>query len=475
MKFVALTVLALVATANARSFLLPGYLPGGQQEVNTGGFNFYPTGIVRPVRPAPVVRPAIVEPQIEEEEAPCDPNIVEVLEEGNSAGFYPINIVPRPQSKPSVVEVAPETRPVIQVRPETRPSIVEVAPETRPLIQVGPQTRPNIVEVAPETRPLIQVRPETRPSIVEVAPETRPLIQVRPETRPNIVEVAPQTRPLIQVGPQTRPNIVEVAPETRPLIQVRPETRPSIVEVAPETRPLIQVRPETRPNIVEGTRPQVLLPVSQVRPQVLPAITPTAPQPCAIPSEEEQVFVKPARPQVLPVVLPEMPQPVALIQESDGNLRPRKTELGFLQVVPVLDMENPEVRAKVEEFERLKANHSSSETKLTMSSKSSRAGSSVLKSLSTKTLTPSSCKIASNTMFHFYLPTMLCVDPHGGFDTVCEGDSGGPLMKIENERYVQIGLTSFGSPNGCNSPEPPAFTRLKCFADYICQKTGVCP
>ncbi|CAG0925579.1 unnamed protein product, partial [Notodromas monacha] len=51
----------------------------------------------------------------------------------------------------------------------------------------------------------------------------------------------------------------------------------------------------------------------------------------------------------------------------------RKTELGFLQVVPVLDMENPEVRAKVEEFERLKANHSSSETKLTMSSKSSRS------------------------------------------------------------------------------------------------------
>ena len=50
-----------------------------------------------------------------------------------------------------------------------------------------------------------------------------------------------------------------------------------------------------------------------------------------------------------------------------------------------------------------------------------------------------------------------------------QGDSGGPLTF----NGVHVGLTSFGSSQGCESGAPDAFTRTSYFRDWIREKTGV--
>ncbi len=57
----------------------------------------------------------------------------------------------------------------------------------------------------------------------------------------------------------------------------------------------------------------------------------------------------------------------------------------------------------------------------------------------------------------------------------CHGDSGGPLMRPDGSRYVQVGITSFGEPNkpsigllGCGlNGEPAVFTRVASFIPWI--------
>ncbi|KAL2089457.1 hypothetical protein ACEWY4_014145 [Coilia grayii] len=54
---------------------------------------------------------------------------------------------------------------------------------------------------------------------------------------------------------------------------------------------------------------------------------------------------------------------------------------------------------------------------------------------------------------------MLCAG--GGVNSGCNGDSGGPLNCWVNESYVVHGITSFGSPRGCNlRRKPTVFTRV---------------
>lgn len=54
--------------------------------------------------------------------------------------------------------------------------------------------------------------------------------------------------------------------------------------------------------------------------------------------------------------------------------------------------------------------------------------------------------------------------------SACNGDSGGPLI---TEDGVQIGLTSFGSGEGCHRGFPSVFTRVSYYLDWIAEVTGI--
>lgn len=64
----------------------------------------------------------------------------------------------------------------------------------------------------------------------------------------------------------------------------------------------------------------------------------------------------------------------------------------------------------------------------------------------------------------------ICVSTTDGGST-CNGDSGGPLV-LDNTN-VQIGLTSFGSANGCAKGYPAAFTRITSYLEWIKATTGI--
>nr|WP_265338648.1 hypothetical protein [Nodularia sp. LEGE 04288] len=76
---------------------------------------------------------------------------------------------------PVIVEVPPETPPVIGVVPEIPP--VTVPPETPPVIVEVPPETPPVIGVVPEIPP-VTVPPETPPEIIEVPPETPPVTKV---------------------------------------------------------------------------------------------------------------------------------------------------------------------------------------------------------------------------------------------------------------------------------------------------------
>ena len=70
---------------------------------------------------------------------------------------------------------------------------------------------------------------------------------------------------------------------------------------------------------------------------------------------------------------------------------------------------------------------------------------------------------------------MICIDSTGQHGT-CNGDSGGPLLLQDApgdySSYVQIGVTSFGANDGCDSERPDVFARLTSFLDLIAERTG---
>ncbi|XP_017071157.2 transmembrane protease serine 9-like [Drosophila eugracilis] len=63
---------------------------------------------------------------------------------------------------------------------------------------------------------------------------------------------------------------------------------------------------------------------------------------------------------------------------------------------------------------------------------------------------------------------VICVATPKGTST-CQGDSGGPLA-LDG---TLIGITSFGSPDGCEVGEPAAFTRVTSYLDWIKDNSGV--
>jgi secreted trypsin-like serine protease len=70
--------------------------------------------------------------------------------------------------------------------------------------------------------------------------------------------------------------------------------------------------------------------------------------------------------------------------------------------------------------------------------------------------------------------SQLCAGfPEGGRDA-CAGDSGGPLMAVQDGEYRQIGIVSFGV--GCARPNKfGVYTRIQSFLTDIEQLTGVTP
>ncbi|XP_017048705.1 serine protease 1 [Drosophila ficusphila] len=63
---------------------------------------------------------------------------------------------------------------------------------------------------------------------------------------------------------------------------------------------------------------------------------------------------------------------------------------------------------------------------------------------------------------------VICVATPKGTST-CQGDSGGPL----NLDGTLIGITSFGSADGCEAGAPAAFTRVTSYVDWIKANSGI--
>ncbi|XP_034109741.1 brachyurin [Drosophila albomicans] len=66
----------------------------------------------------------------------------------------------------------------------------------------------------------------------------------------------------------------------------------------------------------------------------------------------------------------------------------------------------------------------------------------------------------------------ICTDGEGGRGA-CQGDSGGPLVyRWHNVSYL-IGITSFGSANGCEVDAPTVYTRITAYLEWIMDEAGI--
>jgi PKD repeat protein len=61
------------------------------------------------------------------------------------------------------------------------------------------------------------------------------------------------------------------------------------------------------------------------------------------------------------------------------------------------------------------------------------------------------------------VPSTICGGTQGTTQSICNGDSGGPLLVASGSRWIQVGITSFGT----NCQPPVAFARVSAFADWI--------
>merc|ERR1712098_378497 len=64
-------------------------------------------------------------------------------------------------------------------------------------------------------------------------------------------------------------------------------------------------------------------------------------------------------------------------------------------------------------------------------------------------------------------------DPRG--KGTCNGDSGGPLGYYDEtrERWIEVGIVSFGASAGCEVGYPSGFTRTNYYLDWIKDQAGI--
>merc|ERR1711955_35833 len=93
----------------------------------------------------------------------------------------------------------------------------------------------------------------------------------------------------------------------------------------------------------------------------------------------------------------------------------------------------------------------------------------VLREVTVDTITNLICALQFPTIINH---NIICISGHDGKST-CNGDSGGPLHLMQDGKYKQIGVTSFGSSMGCEIGSHAGFTRPASFLDWIETNTGI--
>ncbi|EFA04680.1 brachyurin-like [Tribolium castaneum] len=79
------------------------------------------------------------------------------------------------------------------------------------------------------------------------------------------------------------------------------------------------------------------------------------------------------------------------------------------------------------------------------------------------------CQLSfANTIFK----TMVCVAGNYNEGT-CRGDSGSPLMTTLNHHHWHLGISTFISTNGCETPDPSGYTRTFPYVDWIKNVTQI--
>merc|ERR1711911_22633 len=75
------------------------------------------------------------------------------------------------------------------------------------------------------------------------------------------------------------------------------------------------------------------------------------------------------------------------------------------------------------------------------------------------------CKSNETPIGRMYSPQINICAGTKGRDT-CQGDSGGPLVVNVNERFVLLGVTSWGIECGAEG-KPGLYTKVSSFIDWI--------
>ncbi len=92
--------------------------------------------------------------------------------------------------------------------------------------------------------------------------------------------------------------------------------------------------------------------------------------------------------------------------------------------------------------------------------------SAVLKKLAAEIISNDECQ---THLGNSIIESTICAGKFGSSESICSGDSGGPLMVPYRNRWMQVGITSFGT-SICY--QPTAFARVSSLVDY---PTGVIP
>jgi len=93
----------------------------------------------------------------------------------------------------------------------------------------------------------------------------------------------------------------------------------------------------------------------------------------------------------------------------------------------------------------------------------------VLRHVTVDTITNLICALKFPTIINH---NIICISGKDGKSS-CNGDSGGPLHLVQNGIYKQIGITSFGSSQGCEIGSHAGFTRPTSYLDWIETNTGI--